>query len=47
LLFLIPTEILGRYGKSFGGLRPVVFAPGTLWRTWGTRPVPNGVLLGD
>jgi hypothetical protein len=21
------------------GLRPVVFGPGTLWRTWGTRPV--------
>jgi hypothetical protein len=22
------------------GLRPIVFGPGTLWRSWGTRPVP-------
>ena len=22
------------------GCAPVVFGPGTLWRTWGTRPVP-------
>ena len=22
------------------GLRPIVFVPGTLWRTWGTRPIP-------
>ena len=21
---------------------PVLFGPGTLWRTWGTRPVPSG-----
>jgi hypothetical protein len=25
--------------KAFVGLRPVVFVPRTLWRTWGTRPV--------
>jgi hypothetical protein len=24
------------------GLRPIVFGPGTPWRTWGTRPVPIG-----
>ena len=23
------------------GLRPIVFGPGTLWRTWGTRPIPS------
>ena len=22
---------------------PVFFGPGTLWRTWGTRPVPMGL----
>jgi hypothetical protein len=21
------------------GLRPIFFVPGTLWRTWGTRPI--------
>jgi hypothetical protein len=25
-----------------GGCAPVVFGPGTLWRTWGTRPIPMG-----
>ena len=24
---------------------PVLFGPGTLWRTWGTRPVPNGAVM--
>jgi hypothetical protein len=31
--------------KAFVGLRPVFLGPGTLWRTWGTRPtlpVPVG-----
>src|ERR1700678_536071 len=30
------------FGHQFdrGGCRPIVFGPGTLWRTWGTRPVP-------
>jgi hypothetical protein len=23
------------------GLRPIVFGPGTPWRTWGTRPIPS------
>ena len=26
--------------KAFVGLCPFFFGPGTLWRTWGTRPVP-------
>jgi hypothetical protein len=25
---------------------PVLFVPGTLWRTWGTRPVPKGFCQG-
>src|ERR1700733_15334580 len=25
--------------KRSWGLRPIFFGPGTLWRTWGTRPV--------
>jgi hypothetical protein len=29
--------------KTFVGLRPFVFVPRTLWRTWGTRPVPQGI----
>src|SRR5882762_4659042 len=28
--------------KAFEGLRPVVFGPGTLSRTWGTRPISSG-----
>ena len=28
--------------RALKGLRPVVFNPCTLVRTWGTRPVPNG-----
>jgi len=28
--------------KAFEGLRPIIFGPGTPWRTWGTRPVPIG-----
>jgi hypothetical protein len=24
------------------GVAPIVFSPGTRWRTWGTRPVPIG-----
>jgi hypothetical protein len=35
-----------RYCKGCGWASPIFFGPGTLWRTWGTRPVPNGVLLG-
>ena len=26
------------------GLRPVVFVPGTLVRTWGTRPISSNVV---
>jgi hypothetical protein len=29
--------------KTFEGLRPVFFGPGTLWRTWGTRPYPSRI----
>jgi hypothetical protein len=32
----------GRNCKSSGGASPVFFGPGTLWRTWGTRPVSIG-----
>jgi hypothetical protein len=28
--------------KLWKGLRPIVFFPGTLVRTWGTRPGPIG-----
>jgi hypothetical protein len=28
------------------GLRPVVFGPCTLWRTWGTRPVSFELVKG-
>ena len=31
--------------RALKGLRPVVFDPCTLVRTWGTRPVPNGLPL--
>ena len=27
------------------GLRPIVFVPGTLWRTWGTRPIPTDLVM--
>ena len=30
--------------RSWGlrpGRSPIVFGPGTLWRTWGTRPIPS------
>src|SRR5271163_470571 len=27
------------------GLRPIFFVPRTLWRTWGTRPVPPVPLI--
>src|SRR5271168_1929334 len=30
--------------KAFEGLRPIVFGPGTLVRTWGTRPEPLQLL---
>src|ERR1700688_171827 len=29
------------------GLRPVFFSPRTPWRTWGTRPVSCGLVLGS
>ena len=28
--------------KALVALRPVVFVPPTLWRMWGTRPIPCG-----
>src|ERR1700678_1285880 len=28
--------------QSDRGLRPSSFGPGTLWRTWGSRPLPPG-----
>jgi hypothetical protein len=31
---------VARVAESYGGASPVFFGPGTLWRTWGTRPVP-------
>jgi hypothetical protein len=30
--------------KLWKGLRPIVFFPGTLVRTWGTRPFPSNHL---
>ena len=27
------------------GLRPIVFSPGTLGRTWGTRPIPSDLAM--
>src|ERR1700722_8488761 len=32
-------------GKGSGGASPFFFVPGTLWRTWGTRPVLTGFFL--
>jgi hypothetical protein len=32
--------------KAVEGLRPVFFGPRTPWRTWGTRPVSYGLVLG-
>jgi hypothetical protein len=26
-------------------LRPIIFGPGTLWRTQGTRPIPPGLAM--
>jgi hypothetical protein len=31
--------------KAVVGLRPIFFGPGTLWRTWGTRPIPSRLTL--
>jgi hypothetical protein len=33
---------VARVAKALVELRPVDFFPGTLVRTWGTRPAPNG-----
>jgi hypothetical protein len=30
--------------KRSWGFAPVIFGPGTLWRTWGTRPLPEPYL---
>jgi hypothetical protein len=32
--------------QAFVGLRPVFFGPGTLVRTWGTRPISSKVVWG-
>jgi hypothetical protein len=29
------------FSKSDRWASPIVFGPGTLWRTWGTRPIPS------
>jgi hypothetical protein len=33
--------------KLWKGLRPIVFFPGTLVRTWGTRPVFDFAVVAD
>ncbi len=34
------------FGPAYRKSRsPVFFGPGTLWRTWGTRPIPIAVVL--
>jgi hypothetical protein len=40
-----PTLLSSIQGKRLLAT-PVVFVPGTLWRTWGTRPVPFGFWRG-
>jgi hypothetical protein len=34
-------RICGIQQNAIMGLRPVFFVPGTLVRTWGTRPFPS------
>jgi hypothetical protein len=43
--FCYPNLELRDSAKAIVGLRPIIFGPGTLGRTWGTRPV-YWVLLG-
>jgi hypothetical protein len=42
-----PSLRLVRFRKKLWWALPVFFGPRTLRRTWGTRPDPNWVLLGD
>jgi hypothetical protein len=44
MLLLSKARFLGS-ANAIVGLRPVVFGPGTLWRTWGTRPIPSDLAL--
>jgi hypothetical protein len=43
--FAIRSTICGSSVNAIVGAspraKPVVFGPGTLWRTWGTRPIPS------
>ena len=39
--FAIQSSIAG-IKQMLSWAAPVLFGPGTLWRTWGTRPVSNG-----
>jgi uncharacterized protein (TIGR00297 family) len=38
-------DLPGRIFKTSGGASPVFFGPGTLWRTWGTRPIPSDLAM--
>jgi hypothetical protein len=40
-IFSFPAGFAGQYYKKLWWASPVVFVPGTLWRTWGTRPIPD------
>src|ERR1700691_465931 len=35
---VLPFYFATQLTEVFGGASPVFFVPGTLWRTWGTRP---------
>jgi hypothetical protein len=41
--FLKESRIRGRVQSGVQEIRvaPIFFVPGTLWRTWGTRPIPR------
>jgi hypothetical protein len=41
-VFAIQSPICRSSKCNRGGVAPIVFSPGTRWRTWGTRPVPIG-----
>jgi hypothetical protein len=43
--FLKESRTRGRVQGSVQEIRDIVFGPGTLERTWGTRPVPSDLAM--